>query len=62
MKPFDGALLSFYMVIYGIFRIVIEFFRGDARGYIGFLSTSQIIATIAIISGIFLYLQRRMRS
>ena len=55
-KKFNGQIFLSYLLVYGIFRFVIEFFRGDPRGQIGFLSTSQVIAFGSVlISGWLLY-------
>lgn len=43
-KKFHGQLLLMWMMLYAIGRFIIEFYRGDARGFIGPLSTSQAIA------------------
>lgn len=47
-------ILPFYLIIYGIWRFVIEYFRGDYRGdtFIEVLSPSQLIACILIVVGI----------
>lgn len=43
-------LLRIYLVIYGIFRFFIEFYRGDSiRGIYGGLSTAQWISVIVIL-------------
>lgn len=50
-------LISFYLVLYSIFRFLIEFFRGDnVRGVIAGLSFSQIISMIVLtyISTVFI--------
>ena len=45
-----GRLFSLYLVLYGIFRFVIEYFRGDTyRGFIFGLSTSQFISIFVVI-------------
>lgn len=56
-RKFNGELVSFYLVLYGIFRFIIEFFRDDPRGdiFFNFLSISQIISIVAIFLGIILY-------
>lgn len=54
-KSLPGDIASMYMVIYGIGRFVIEFFRNDYRGVIGFLSTSQFISIFIVAIGIALY-------
>lgn len=46
--------LSVYLVAYGIFRFIIEFFRGDDRGQIfgGALSPSQVGSIVYLLLGI----------
>lgn len=51
-----GRVASMYLILYGIGRFVIEFFRNDYRGNIGFLSTSQIISIGIVAAGIGMYL------
>ncbi len=47
-----GRLFSLYLVLYGIFRFIIEYFRGDAyRGFLFGLSTSQFISIFAVAGG-----------
>jgi phosphatidylglycerol:prolipoprotein diacylglycerol transferase len=47
-KRFDGQIFWTYVALYAIARFVIEFFRGDPRGYVfgGAISTSQFIGII----------------
>ena len=45
-KPFEGRTFWSYLVLYGISRFVIEFFRGDERGTVGMFSTSQFISIV----------------
>ena len=54
-KRFDGQILLSYGICYGIFRFIIEFYRGDPRGEIFSLSTSQITALVVIIISIFFF-------
>ncbi len=54
-KPF-GTISGLYMVLYGAWRFVIEFFRSDERGAVGALSTSQFISVFIILGGIALLL------
>lgn len=54
-KPF-GTVSGLYMVLYGVWRFVIEFFRSDERGAVGLLSTSQFISIFIIAGGIALLL------
>lgn len=52
-----GRTSSMYLILYGIGRFIIEFFRADYRGSIGFLSTSQIISMIMVAIGIVFYMK-----
>ncbi len=52
-KPF-GTVLSWYMILYGMWRFGIEFFRADERGAVGALSTSQFISIFTVVAGIIL--------
>jgi phosphatidylglycerol:prolipoprotein diacylglycerol transferase len=47
-RPFPGRTFWGYMLLYGISRFVIEFFRGDSRGTIGMFSTSQFVSLLII--------------
>jgi len=64
-KGFDGQILLLYLIIYSVFRIIIESFRGDVeRGtfFSGALSTSQLIGVILIIFAVLVLLFRKGRS
>lgn len=51
-----GFYTYLYMIMYSIFRFFLELFRGDnIRGYIGVLSTSQIICIFTLIAGIIIF-------
>jgi phosphatidylglycerol:prolipoprotein diacylglycerol transferase len=52
-KPF-GTILSWYMILYGLWRFGIEFFRADERGMVGALSTSQFISIFTVVAGVVL--------
>ena len=42
-----GKLIWLYLLIYPVYRFILEFFRGDTyRGFVGFLSTSQIVSVV----------------
>lgn len=62
-RPFAGRTFWAYMMLYGISRFIIEFYRGDAnRGTIlGSLSTSQSVSLLLVpVSLVMLaYLRRR---
>ncbi len=53
-KKFEGQVFLSYLFLYGLFRFIIEFYRGDPRGYWGIFSVSQWISLFLIgVSGIF---------
>jgi phosphatidylglycerol:prolipoprotein diacylglycerol transferase len=52
-QRFRGQILLSYFILYGTFRFIIEFFRGDPRGFLGIFSTSQIIALLLVGIGVF---------
>jgi len=57
-RRFNGQALLAYLILYAILRGVIEAFRGDPRGALGALSTSQILgAAILLVAG-WLYVKR----
>jgi phosphatidylglycerol---prolipoprotein diacylglyceryl transferase len=47
-RPFPGRTFWGYMLLYGISRFVIEFYRGDIRGTIGMFSTSQFVSMLIV--------------
>ncbi|MBA2304745.1 MAG: prolipoprotein diacylglyceryl transferase [Acidobacteria bacterium] len=47
-RPFAGRTFWGYLFLYGITRFIIEFYRGDARGMVGDLSTSQFVSVILV--------------
>ncbi len=52
-KPGRVGLL--FLILYSVFRFIIEFFRNDFRGTIWFMSTSQFISIIIFIVAIILF-------
>ncbi len=47
-RPFAGRTFWLYMLLYGISRYIIEFYRGDERGMILGMSTSQFVSLIVV--------------
>jgi phosphatidylglycerol:prolipoprotein diacylglycerol transferase len=45
-RPFPGRTFWAYMFLYAVSRFVIEFYRGDPRGVVMGLSTSQFISVV----------------
>ena len=51
-QKWTGVTTAVYMMLYAAGRFVIEFFRGDPRGNVGPLSTSQFIGIFIFLGGI----------
>ena len=48
-RPFPGRTFWSYMLLYGISRFIVEFYRGDSRGMVfNVLSTSQFVSVILV--------------
>lgn len=48
-RPFPGRTFWSYLLLYGVSRFVIEFYRGDSRGMVfDALSTSQFVSIILV--------------
>ncbi len=60
-KSYDGQVFLWYLVLYGVMRGLLEITRGDPRGQIAGISTSQFIAMGAILIGVVLMARRRLR-
>ena len=61
-KQFDGQVFWVYALTYGVFRFVVEFWRGDPRGAIfgGTLSTSQFVAILMVTVALGMLARLRM--
>ena len=60
-RRFEGRTFWLYMLLYAISRFILEFFRGDERGVVGMLSTSQFISVVLapLSIGMLVFLARR---
>jgi phosphatidylglycerol:prolipoprotein diacylglycerol transferase len=47
-RNFPGRTFWSYLLFYGITRFVIELYRGDPRGMVGALSTSQFVSVLLV--------------
>jgi phosphatidylglycerol:prolipoprotein diacylglycerol transferase len=48
-RPFPGRTFWSYLLLYGLSRFVIEFYRGDSRGMVfTVLSTSQFVSVVLV--------------
>jgi phosphatidylglycerol:prolipoprotein diacylglycerol transferase len=55
-KSFHGQVLLAYVTLYSVARFSLEFLRGDAaRGFVGPLSTSQVVAVALVLGAAALY-------
>jgi phosphatidylglycerol---prolipoprotein diacylglyceryl transferase len=60
-KRADGQLFLWYLFLYALLRGAVELTRGDPRGEILGISTSQIIAVaVAVVAGALLWRRRRL--
>jgi phosphatidylglycerol:prolipoprotein diacylglycerol transferase len=51
-RAFPGRTFWSYTLLYGVSRFAIEFYRGDSRGMIGVLSTSQFVSLVIVPASI----------
>ena len=58
-KHADGEVSAWYLILYAIGRFLTELLRGDPRGKIGILSTSQAISVVMFAAGCILLAARR---
>jgi phosphatidylglycerol:prolipoprotein diacylglycerol transferase len=63
---FRGQVFWSYVVLYSVGRFILEYFRGDERGFVRLLghvlSTSQLISALALIIGITMLIILRKRT
>lgn len=50
-----GKVAGLYLILYGAGRFILEYFRGDLRGSVGTLSTSQFISLFIFVLGSVLF-------
>ena len=58
---FKGQIFLYYIIIYSGFRFIIEFYRGDPRGYLGVFSVSQVVSLILIGVSVILWPRLKCR-
>jgi phosphatidylglycerol:prolipoprotein diacylglycerol transferase len=60
-ERFQGRLLWYYLLFYSIARFIVEFYRGDPRGWAiqGDLSTSQAIGIPVALLALFMILRKK---
>lgn len=55
-----GGTSGLYLVIYAVWRFIIEFFRADPRGSVWFLSTSQLVSLLLLPLGLYLLIRTKI--
>jgi phosphatidylglycerol:prolipoprotein diacylglycerol transferase len=60
-RPFAGRTFWLYMLLYGVARFVIEFYRGDERGQIVSMSTSQFVSLLIVPLAVVMLARLRTR-
>lgn len=58
MAQEPGRLMGLFLVVYAIFRVVIEYFRSDFRGDLGPISVTQAMAGAVFVMGVWLLSRR----
>jgi phosphatidylglycerol:prolipoprotein diacylglycerol transferase len=60
-ERFQGTIIWYYLLFYSVARFIIEFFRGDPRGFLvpGYLSVSQAIGIPAFILAVVMLLRKK---
>jgi len=63
-KSFDGQLALLWIFFYSVFRTIIEFFRGDPRGYLlmNTFAVSQVLSLSLIIISLIMLVVMKKRS
>jgi phosphatidylglycerol---prolipoprotein diacylglyceryl transferase len=61
-RPFPGRTFWSYILLYAISRFVIEFYRGDERGTLFGMSTSQFVSVVLIPVSLFMLWRLRNRT
>jgi len=58
-RPFAGRTFWLYMLLYAISRFVVEIYRGDNRGTMAGMSTSQFVSLLVVPTAIVMLLRLR---
>ncbi len=61
-RPFPGRTFWGYMLLYGVSRFVIELFRGDPRGAMMGMATSQFVSVLIVPVSLFMLWRLRERA
>jgi phosphatidylglycerol:prolipoprotein diacylglycerol transferase len=60
-RPFAGRTFWLYMLLYAISRYIIEIYRGDERGLVAGMATSQFVSILIVPLSIIMLLRLRKR-
>jgi phosphatidylglycerol:prolipoprotein diacylglycerol transferase len=58
-KPFAGRTFWLYILLYAISRFIVEMFRGDPRGTIAGVSTSQFVSLVTLPIAVIMLIRLR---
>jgi len=58
-RPFNGRTFWLYILLYAISRFIVEIFRGDPRGMVFGISTSQFVSLLILPVAIVMLLRLR---
>jgi phosphatidylglycerol:prolipoprotein diacylglycerol transferase len=61
-RTYAGRTFWIYTLLYGVSRFIIEFFRGDERGSLVGLSTSQFISAVLVPLSLFMLIRLARRT
>ena len=61
-QKYAGQIAQWYLLLYGVGRFIVEFWRDDARGQVGALSTSQFISIFIVLGGLLMWYVNRRRA
>ena len=61
-RKVHGEVFGFYLILYGIFRFLIEFVRATPKDILGTFSNNQVISIIMVAAGIAIVTYRRKRA
>ena len=61
-RPFPGRTFWLYMLLYAVSRYIVEIYRGDPRGMVFGLSTSQFVSLLVVPFALVMLLRLRRRA
>ena len=58
-RAFKGEIISLYLILYGIFRFLIEFLRGDILPVFHGFTSAQLISVVFVVVGVILFISMK---